>query len=251
MGLKMKKIFFLLLLFYLPCIAQDYDRILSELPPIGSYAEYKITDMKDEKSTTKTVKVSVTKKEVVDGDECLFIEIYPFAIKIITTKVGTLGILLKKDATLEEKKNFILRSKKIFFAEEGKEPYEVERSVLDMLKSESKDFKIEKNEREVERKLVEFKDKVKREVRVIESKIVLLDNDGEKHIYKGTIEISKEIPFGLINEDFIVKKFGKKGECKKVFKSKIELIDFSYEGAKSAFPDKKIKKKGLWGIIFS
>ncbi len=218
---------------------------------MGSYAEYKMTKISSKETTESEVKVSVTKKEVIDNKEYNLVEIYPFTFKAMTVKTGTLGILLKKNASDEEKKNFILRAKKVYFAQDGKEPYEVDESVLHLLTSESNDVKYTKEEKEEKREVVEFKDKIKREVITLNSHIIFEEKDGDKKESKGKIEISKNVPFQLVSEDFIEKKIGKNGELKRVRKNKIELIDFSFTGAKSSFPENNIKKRGVWGIIFS
>jgi hypothetical protein len=250
----MKKILFFL--FFLTFISfnyfcQDYDRILKELPPVGSYAEYKMTKIGSKETTESRVKVSVTRKQVIDKEEYDLVEISPFTFKAMTVKSGTLGILLKKNASDEEKKNFILRAKKVYFAPEGKDPYEVDESVLHLLTLESNDVKYTKEEKEEKREVVEFKDKIKREVITLNSHIIFEEKDGDRKESKGTIKISKDIPFQLISEDFIEKKIGKNGELKRLKENKIELIDFSFSGAKSSFPENNIKKKGVWGIIFS
>lgn len=250
----MKKVLLISLFFLLPIFAycQDFDLIFQKLPDVGAYAKYKYKNIKEDgKIKEGEWTVSVTRKEIINGAECLLVEIYPFSFKTLTMKIGTLGIMLKKEANEQEKKNFILRAKKVMFAQEGKEPYEVEESVLQMLRDDSKDFKYEKIENEKERKTVEFKDKIKREVVVYNSNITFTEDDGEKQKLIGVKEMSPEIPFCLVREEYVIKKIGKNGEIKKTIQSLIELTDFSFAGAKSAFPEGKMKKKGFWGIIFS
>ncbi len=233
-------------------LCQDFDQIFHELPEPGAFAKYKYKNSKDNGEVAEgDWIVSVTRKEIIDGEEFLLVEIYPFVFKVLREKRGTLGILLKRNPDGQEKKNFILRAKKVMFAEEGKEPYEIDESVLQMLRDGSKDFKIEKLEKEKERKKVEFKDKKEREIIVYSSEITFEEDDGDRQILKGTKEYSKEVPFGLVREEYLITKLGKNGEVKKKIKSIVELIDFSFTSAKSAFQERKMKKKGFWGIIFS
>lgn len=250
----MKRKVFSLLLIFIPLFAlcQDFDQIFQDLPEPGAFVKYKYKNTKDDGEVTEgNLTVSVTGKEIIDGEECLLVEVYPFVFKALTLKQGTLGIFLKKNQSEQERKNFILRAKKVMFAQEGKEPYEVDESVLRMLREESKSFNYEKVEKEKERKIVEFKDKIKREVVVYDSKVVLNEGDGEKQKISGFKEFSKEIPFGVVKEEYVIQKIGKNGDVKKTIKSTIEIVDFSLTDAKSAFQGKKMKKKGFWGIIFS
>lgn len=235
----------------LTAICQDFDLIFQNLPDVGAFAKYRFKSIKENgKISEWGWTFSVTKKELIDGEECLLIEIFPFRFKTLTTKTGTLGIFLKKETNEKERENFLFRAKKVMFAQVGKEPYEVEKSVLEMLREDSKDFKYEKVEKLKEKKIVEFKDKIKREVLVFDSEITFYENDGEKQKYFGIKEMSKDVPFYLVKEEFTIHKIGKSGEIKKTTKSLVELTDFSYDGAKSAFLGKKMKKKGIWGIIF-
>ena len=250
----MKKIALITILFFLQIFiyCQDFDLIFQKLPDVGAYAKYKYKNTKNNgKVEEGEWTVSVTKKEIIDGAECVLVEIYPFVFKTLTVKTGTLGIMLKKEATEQEKKNFILRAKRVMFAEEGKEPYEVDESVLQMLRDDSNGFKFEKVEKEKERKTVEFKDKIKREVVIYDSNITFDEDDGDKQKLTGTKEMSADIPFCLVREEYVIQKIGKNGEIKKTIKSVVELTDFSLTDAKSAFPNRKMKKKGFWGIIFS
>lgn len=250
----MKKTAFISFLFFLSLLSycQDFDLIFKKLPNVGAYAKYKYKNTKEDgKIIEGELTVSVTKKEIIEGVEYVLVEIYPFTFKALTMKTGTLGIMLKVDANEQENKNFILRAKKVMFAQEGKEPYEVEESVLQMLRDDSKNFKLEKVEKERERKIVEFKNKIISEVVVYDSDLTFYEEDGDKQNLTGTKEISADIPFCLVREEYIIKKIGKDGKIKKTIKSVTELTEFSDKDAKSAFPDRKMKKKGFWGIIFS
>ncbi|MCX7830122.1 MAG: hypothetical protein N2445_03555 [Acidobacteria bacterium] len=238
--------------FSLLFFCQDFDLIFKNLPDVGAYAKYKYKNSRENGKTAEgDWTVSVTNREKIDGEEYFLVEIYPFVFKTLTTKKGTLGIFLKKEANGDEKKNFMLRVKRVMFAEEGKEPYEIDESLLQMLKDDSRDFKVEKIEKERERKFVEFKDKIKMEVVVFDSEVTFEEYDGEKQNLAGIKEISPQVPFELVKEEYEIKKIGKNGQVKKTIKSVVELVDFSFTGAKSAFPQKKMKKKGFWGIIFS
>lgn len=235
----------------LTAICQDFDLIFQNLPDVGAFAKYRFKNIKENgKILEGEWTVSVTKKELIDGEECLLIEIFPFTFKALTTKTGTLGIFLKKKTNQEERENFLLRAKKVMFAQVGKAPYEIEKSVLEMLREDSKDFKYEKVENLREKKVVEFRDKIEREIVIYDSEITFYESDGEKQKLFGTKEMSKDVPFYLVKEEFTIQKIGKSGEIKKTTKGLVELTDFSYDGAKSAFLGKKMKKKGIWGIIF-
>lgn len=244
-----KRIFFLILLFSFNIFAQDFETLFENLPEVGSWAIYKVTTISGGETKVYNMKISVTRKEIVDGDECFLVELYPFSFKMITLRTGTLGLLLKKNATQEELKNFVLRTKRIFFYQDGKDPFEVDLSLVEKIREASKDIKFfkeiissEKEEREIKGKFFT--------IEAFKVKIFEENSNKEKiEVFEGVIRKCKDVPFNVISEEFEIKKEDtKKVKIKEKF-FKVEVVDFGYLGAISVFPQNGIKKKGLFGIL--
>ncbi len=239
-------------LFCFPAFGQDIGLFLENLPPVGSWAEYRITVQSGEgKPKEKLLRVAVTKSAVVDGVEYLLVEASPQ--KFLREKNGTLGLWLKAKASPEEISNIFIRSRSIQYAPKSGTPYMLDDFVFGELRSASKGFRME---RKVKAAGTRTEDIGGRKLKLsVEERDGMVDGSfGFSRLKvreKGTILSSPEVPFGIAGADLVDEIFSSSGELEKTKNIVIRLVSWGAEGAKSAFPEGSLKRKGIWGIIFS
>lgn len=239
-------------LFLVPVLGQDIGLFLESLPEPGAYADFQITVGSEGKRKEYTLHVAVTKSVKIDGADYLLVEASPQ--KFLKEKGGTLGLYLKAVPTEEESSNIFLRSGAINYMPKDGSPYALDDSLLKMLKSASAEFKFYRTKKIKGKKVVEVKEGLKTEA-TVEARDGLIDGSfGFSRLKvreKGEVALSSEVPFGIVEADLQDETYDSSGRIEKIKNIKIKLVGWGFKKAKSVFPEKDLKKKGFWGIIFS
>ncbi len=251
----MRRILWLSLLIALSCFpafGQDIGLFLENLPPVGSWAEFRVTVQTGEgRPKEKVLRVAVTKSMTVDGVEYLLVEASPQ--KFLREKGGTLGLWLKAKASPEETANIFLRSRSVQYAPLNRDPYQLDDFVLGELKSASKGFKMDNVRKPAGSRTEEISGK-KLAVSAEERDGMIDGSFGFSRLKvreKGTVLLCAEVPFGMAGADLVDEIYDSSGKIEKTKTIRIRLVSWGTSGAKSAFPEGSLKRKGIWGIIFS
>jgi len=251
----MGKFLWLSLTIALSCLhsfGQDVGMFLESLPPVGSWAEYKITvETVGGKPKERVLRVAVTRSAVINGVECLLVEASPQ--KFLREKGGTLGLWLKAKASPEELGNIFLRAAAIQYIPVSRDPYELDDLLLRELRSASKGFQM-RSSRKAAGNGTEEIGGMKFAVTIEEREGFIDGSFGFSKLKvkeKGTVSVSKDVPFGIVSADLTDEIYDPSGGLEKTKLIKIRLQSCGSSGAKSSFPGGGLKRKGFWGIIFS
>jgi hypothetical protein len=237
----------------LPAFSQDIGLFLESVPKVGSWAEYKVSiENSNGKSREYTLRLAVTKSATIGGQEYFLVEASPQ--KFLREKGGTLGLYLKARPDGAESANIFLRAKSIQYAPKSGAPFILDEFVLGEIRSASKGFDVRRTKKMVEKKLEDPGDGKIREVTVEERDGFVDGSFGLSKLKvheKGTVRLCCEIPFGMVAADLVDEVYDSSDKIEKTKNIRIKLTGWGSDGAKSVFPDKGLKIKGIWGIIFS
>jgi hypothetical protein len=252
----MRKVFLISLIIVLFCVhasSQDIGLFLESVPRVGSWAEYKVSI---ENSSGKTreyiLRLAVTNSVKMDGQEYVLVEASPQ--KFLREKGGTLGLYLKAKPDGGEVSNIFLRARSIQYAPKNGEPYALDEFILGEIKAASKDFDVKRAIKIKEKKTGDLTGGKKCEITIEEREGLVDGSFGCSRLKvkeKGDVSLCADVPFGIVEANLLDEIYDSSDKIEKTKIIKIKLQSWGFDGAKSVFPDKDLKRKGIWGIIFS
>jgi hypothetical protein len=246
-------ILLIIVLFCFPVFSQDIGLFLESVPKVGSWAEYKVSiENSSGKTREYVLRLAVTKSATIEGQEYLLVEASPQ--KFLREKSGTLGLYLKAKPDGTEISNIFMRARSIQYAPKSGEPYMLDDFILGEIKTASKDFDVRRTVKIKEKKTGDLPDGKKCAITVEEREGLVDGSFGFSKLKvkeKGDVSLCADVPFGIVEANLIDEIYDSSDKIEKTKVIKIRLQSWGPEGAKSVFPDKGLKRKGIWGIIFS
>jgi hypothetical protein len=239
----------LALLFASPSMGQELSTFLTDLPPEGAWARYRVETVKPDQVKKEPFDLAITGKETVGGQSFVWLEAGP--TNFAGYRDGYLRILIKGKPSPDEARNPFLSAVALAYQEPGGDPFELSDGAMGFLHNQASDVKITQTEEDLPPGAAAS---IKGETFACTRRRITTTTETSfmtrkiKVVETGDYWFSPKTPFRIVKAE--IDRVEYRGDKEKRKHITLTLKEASETGAQTHFTKPVKEKKGLLGILF-